>query len=140
MRRRGDQGSAMVEFTYLTVLLMVPLVYVLVSVFQVQRASFGATEAARQAGRAFVTAPDVATGRERARAAAALALRDQGIDAEPRLEIDCQAACLAPESSVTITISHDVRLPILSVLGEAAPTIGVSATHVAFVDRFRTST
>lgn len=140
MRRRGDQGSAMVEFTYLTVLLMVPLVYVLVSVFQVQRASFGATEAARQAGRAFVTAPDVATGRELARAAAALALRDQGIDAEPRLEIDCQARCLAPESSVTITISHDVRLPILSVLGEAAPTIGVSATHVAFVDRFRTST
>ena len=40
MRQRDDQGNALVEFVYLAVLLMIPLVYVLLSVFQVQRAAF----------------------------------------------------------------------------------------------------
>ena len=51
--RRDDDGNALVEFTVLSLLLLVPLVYVLLGVFQVQRAAFGVTEAARQAGRAF---------------------------------------------------------------------------------------
>ena len=58
---------------------MVPLVYVLLAVFQVQRAAFGVTEAARQAGRAFVTAGSDRRG-ARARAAQ-LALADQGVTA-----------------------------------------------------------
>ena len=66
MRRpTGDAGNALVEFTYLAVLLMIPLVYVLLSAFQVQRAAFGVTEAARQAGRAYTTAIDPAAGRAR---------------------------------------------------------------------------
>ncbi len=74
MRRpAGDAGNAVVEFSTLAVLLMVPLVYVLLSVFEVQRASFGVTEAARQAGRAYVTADDPAQGRARASPAEASA-------------------------------------------------------------------
>ena len=134
---RGEDGSALVEFVYLTVLLMVPLVYVLISAFQVQRASFGTSEAARQAGRAFTTAPDEATGRERARAAAGLALRDQGIEAEPDLDIRCDRPCLAPDAVVTVTVRNVVRLPVLSVFGDAAPRIPVRATHDEVVDRFR---
>lgn len=53
---RCDDGNALVELTYLAVLVMVPLVYVLLSVFQVQRAAFGVTEATRQAARAFARA------------------------------------------------------------------------------------
>ena len=78
-RPSGDDGNALVEFSYLAVLLMVPLVYVLLTVFQVQRASFGVTEAARQAGRAYATAADEVQGRARARAAARLAMQDQGL-------------------------------------------------------------
>lgn len=138
MRRpRGDDGNAMLEFIYLAVLLMVPLVYVLLSAFQVQRASFGASEAARQAGRAFTTAPDEATARLRAREAAKLALHDQGIDGEPDLDIRCDRPCLAPDAVVTITVRHVVRLPILSVLGSSAPNIPVRATHDEVVDVFR---
>ncbi len=137
MRARDDEGNAMLEFIYLTVLLMVPLVYVLLSAFQVQRASFGTSEAARQAGRAFTTATDERTARERATAAAGLALRDQGIDAAPELTITCDRACLAPDAVVTITVRHVVRLPVLSLLGSSAPTIPVKATHDEVVDRFR---
>jgi hypothetical protein len=38
---------------------------------------------------------------------------------------------------VTVTVRHVVRLPVLSLLGDAAPTIPVRATHDEVVDRFR---
>ena len=135
MRRpRGDDGNAMVEFTYLAVLLMVPLVYILISAFQVQRSSFGVTEAARQAGRAYTTAPNTTVALDRARAASRLALSDQGVADEPEVDISCDGPCLAPGTTVTVTVRHVVRLPALSVLGSAAPTIPVSATHDEVVD------
>ena len=63
---RGEAGSALVEFTWLGLLLLIPLVYVIISVVTVQRSAYGATEAARAAGRAYILAPDVETARERA--------------------------------------------------------------------------
>ena len=137
MRRpTGDDGNAIVEFSYLAVLLMVPLVYVLLSVFEVQRASFGVTEAARQAGRAYATADDAAQGRARAAAAAALAMRDQGL--ECRGCLTALTGSLEADARVTVTVEHFVRLPLLgSVLGDRRGGIPVDATHVEVVDRFR---
>ena len=137
MRRpSGDDGNAVVEFSTLAVLLMVPLVYVLLSVFEVQRASFGVTEAARQAGRAYATADDPAQGRARAAAAASLAMRDQGLDCDRCLT--GLTGSLAADAPVTATVQHFVRLPLLgSVLGGARGGIPVDATHVEVVDRFR---
>ncbi len=135
--RRGDDGNALVEFTWLAVLLMVPLVYVLLSAFAVQRAAFGVTEAARQAGRAYARAPDPATGLERARAASDLALADQGIaDAPPPVVSDPTG--LAPGSRVRVTVTYAVPLPVLGLLvpGDPGPVIPVRATHVAVVDTF----
>ena len=95
-RARDEGGNALVEFVFLAVLLMVPLLYVLMTVFQVQAAAFGATEAARQAGRAFAVADSVEAGQAGAVAAAALAMQDQGVrDSEPP-EIACAQACLTP--------------------------------------------
>lgn len=137
-RPGGDEGTALLEFVYLAVLLMVPLVYVLLSAFQVQRAAFGATEAARQAGRAYATAPDPVTGRERAGQATDLALADQGIEDAPAPEIDDPDG-LAPGSRVRVTVRAVVTLPVLGLLlrGDLAPTIPVRATHVEVVDAFQ---
>ncbi len=134
---RRDDGSALVEFTYLAVLLMVPLAYVLLSAFQVQRASFGVTEAARQAGRAYVRAPDPATGLDRARRAGEVAMADQGVVADG-LDV-ADPTGLAPGGRVTVTVRSTVVLPVLGVLLPAglAPRIPVSATHVEVVDAFR---
>ena len=137
MRRPvGDAGNAVVEFSTLAVLLMVPLVYVLLSVFEVQRASFGVTEAARQAGRAYATADDPAQGRARAAAAAALAMRDQGLECDGCLT--GLTGSLAPDAQVTATVEHFVRLPLVgSALGAGRGGVPVDATHVEVVDRFR---
>ena len=131
-RIRGDDGNALIEFSYLAVLLMVPLVYVLLAAFQVQRASFGVTEAARQAGRA----EDAASGRARADAAAALAMRDQGLTCGGCLSGLTDA--IEPDGEVTATVEHFVRLPVLGAFfsGDRAG-VRVDATHVARVDRFR---
>ncbi len=136
---RADDGNALVEFTYLAVLLMVPLVYVLISVFLVQSAAFGATEAARQAGRAMARADSETQGRARATAAAQLALKDQGITLRRPLGVTCLGGpCLAPGTRVRVTVRYDVRLPILgAVFGDSGRgTIPVRATHTEHVDRF----
>lgn len=141
MRRLGpsEQGGALVEFTWLAVLLMVPLVYVLLCVFQVQRAAFAVTEGARQGGRAFAVASDADSGQARAEIAVGLAMADQGITDLPVTDVRCAQTCLTPGSSVTVQVDLLVRLPVLSLLfpGDQAPGIPVSATHVAVVDGFR---
>ena len=137
-RLRGDDGNALVEFTYLAVLLMVPLVYLLVTVFQVQRAAFGVTEAARSAGRAYVTSDTAAQAAARAQEAADLAMRDQ-IPGYGSARVSYPSTpSLAPGGTVTVTVRHDVTLPILGGLfGRVEPTIPVRATHVEVVDAFR---
>ena len=121
----NERGSAIVELTWLGLLLLVPLVYVIVTVFTVQRSAYGASEAVRAAARAYVLSPDVATANARAVDAAQLSMRDQGVQlATDDVVIRCEpspAACLTPGSSVVVAIALEVRLPLApSVLGQSA--------------------
>ena len=135
----GDEGNALVEFTYLSVLLMVPLVYVLITVFSVQRAAFGTTEAARQAGRAYARSASVEEAELRGTAAARLVLRDQGIELAGAPTFVCLGECLVPGSRVKVTVTYFVKLPVLgAVFGERdRGAIRVEATHTEYVDRFK---
>ncbi len=134
-RSDDDRGSALVELVWLSLILLIPLVYILVTLVTVQRSAYGVTEAARAAGRAYVLAPDPATGRQRAYAAARVAMLDQGI-AMPAgdLTIVCHPtpmSCLQPGSTVEVRISYQARLPVVpSLLGHNPATIAVSARHV----------
>ena len=138
-REQGDDGSALVEFTYLAVLLMVPLVYVMLSVFQVQKAAFGTTEAARQAGRAFARAGSLDQAEARGVAASALALKDQGITGAAVPRFECLGGpCLTPGSRVRVTVTYRVTLPLLgSVFGAGRGSIPVTASHTEYVDVFK---
>jgi len=141
-RKRDEHGSAVVEFSGLAILLMVPLVYVMLGVFDVQRASYGATAATRAAGRAFIIVPDgMPEDEARARAfdAARLAMADQGMELSPgQLSISCSPACLQPGSTVTVTLDTEVRLPLIpDALGGEPPAIHVSATHTESYGDYR---
>lgn len=134
MKPRGDDGSALVEVTWLSLLLMVPLVYILMSVFDVQRGAFGVTAASRAAGRAYSLAESDADGRRQARAAATLALRDQGIEGgDLDVEISCTpepAHCLSPGSVITVVVRTRVVLPLAPpVLGSEAASFRLESTH-----------
>ena len=144
MRLRGDdeRGTALVEAVWLVLLLLVPLVYVLVAVFDVQRASYAVSGAARAAARAYSLAPDEASAPERARSAAAVALRDHEIDLDDvELLVSCSPTpgnCLAPGAVVRVELSHQVRLPLApSALGGDAPSFRVASSHAVAYGTYR---
>ena len=139
MRRRED-GTATVEFVWLTILLLIPFVYVLVAVFDAQRAAFGASTARRSAARAFIQAPAVEAGERRAPSAARIALHDQTLPAAA-VQITClpsPADCLTPGSSVRVLIRTTQPLPLTpSALGTQLGGITVDSTHVEPFGSFR---
>ena len=92
MTSRRERGTATVEFVWLTILLLVPFVYVLIAVFDTQRASYAVSAASRSAARAYLQAADPATGEQRARFAARVALDDQDVDAN--VVISCEPSSI----------------------------------------------
>ena len=141
MRRRDESGTAIVEFVWLALLLIVPLLYVVLAAFDTQRTAYAASAAARSAGRAFLTSPDQASAHHRAQTAARLAVRDQRLQGAPDLRITCRpdpGACLAPGSVVVAEVHSSVKLPLLPVIfGDQAPAIGVDSVHEAPYGTFR---
>lgn len=133
-RPSGDDGNAILEFVMVAVVLMVPLVYVMLTVFQLQRAAFAVSAAAREAGRAYVTADSGDIAGERAQTAADLALDDQ-LPGSPVADVNVVdgGAGLDPGESVTVSVTYEVTLPLSGGLA----TIPVTGKHVATVDRYR---
>ena len=140
-RKRNESGTALVEFVWLAILLIVPLLYIVLAAFDTQRSAYAASEAARSAGRAFVTAPDQATGYARAEAAVRLAFQDQRLDAATRVRITCRPDplnCLTPGSVVRAEIRSSVDLPLMpTALGSNTPAIRVDSEHEAPYGTFR---
>jgi hypothetical protein len=131
-RPREERGSALVELTWLGILLLVPMIWIVLSVFEVQRGAFGVSAAARSAGRAFALAPDDATGQEQAHAAAAVALADQGAaEWGWHLQITCGglADCHTGGAVVTVRITSSVALPFIPDLLGGGAAFGLSARH-----------
>lgn len=113
---RNERGSGIVEFVWLGIVLLVPMVWIVISVFEVQRGAFAVTAAARAAGRAYALAPDEQTGLARAREVAQFTLADQGGEEMPLdVAVECSlgaGSCLAGTSVITVTISSHVQLPL----------------------------
>lgn len=141
--RRGDGGSALVEFSWLGILLLIPLVWIVLSVFEVQRGAFGVSGAARAAARAYALAPDDGTGAARGRAAARQVFADQGLTDPPAMRFSCptrgsDGTCHSAGAVVRVDVRTQVRLPLLpSVLGSGAPTFRVSGEHTVPYGTFR---
>lgn len=140
--RRDDRGTALIEFIWLGLLLLVPLIYVLLAAFDVQRASYGVSAASRAAGRAYVLASDQDSAYARAESAARVALADQGVDAERSLlRVTCApdpTRCLSPGSVITVSVTVQQPLPIApAVFGSSAPSVRVASTHVEPYGTFR---
>jgi len=132
-----DEGAAMLEFVVLAVVIVVPLTYLLMAVFDIQRTAYGTTSATREAARVFVRADSTAEAEQQARAAAMVSLRDHGVEFEPDdLTISCSASpCLTPGATVRIAYGTTVRLPLVPAWGgEAFAGVPVSASHTQVVD------
>lgn len=140
-RVKSDDGAAVIEFTILVTLVLIPIVYLVIAVMQVQAAAFAVTQAAREAGRAYAQADTIQQARSDSWAAVDLALADQGFAARAdTLRVDCHArGCLAPGAQVTVRVDLRVRLPFLpeSLAGSTIGSVPVSAEHRVPIDTYR---
>jgi Flp pilus assembly protein TadG len=141
VRTRGERGSALVELSWLAIILLVPIIWIVMSVFEVQRGAFATSAAARAAGRAYALAPDDATGEARAKAAAAQVLDDQGASGQQaQVRITCEAPagnCHVGTAVITVRITSRVTLPFApTILGQGAASFALDATHTVPIGQY----
>jgi hypothetical protein len=159
----AERGAAVVELLVVFLTLLVPLVYVMVVMADVQRALLATSSAAREAGRVYVTGADRADAERRA----AIAYRDvlatygvppgeptAGTPGAPRaggpgagmwLRARCPpeagpgcAGGFGPGAEVEVEVTFRVPVARLPFLGAVAgPGVTVGATHHTRVDRYR---
>ncbi len=141
MRQRDESGSALIELSWLAIILIVPLVWVVISVFEVQQGAFATSAAARAAGRAYALAPDDATGEARATAAVRQVLDDQGTPGQrARVRVSCDApggSCHVGTSVITVTVDSGVDLPFFpAIFGRGAASFSLDATHTVPIGQY----
>lgn len=146
VRRSSEDGSAIVEFVLLAVVLLVPLVYLAIAASALQRNLYAVTQAAREAGRGYATGT-AADGPDRARYAARLALQDQGLSTagtEVRYgpaDRDCDSADpaswpLTPGAEFAVCVTRSVELPgVPGLLSGGRNT--VTGRYVVHADEYR---
>lgn len=136
-----EEGSALIEFVFLAVLMLVPIIYLIVALGRIQAGALAVEQGVREAGRAFVTAPDERSAPARAQAAMTLAYRDQGFDppGPGQITVSCSATpCLSGNDRVSVHGSITVVLPgVPGFLAKLIPVqVTLNATHVSTVDEF----
>ena len=139
--KRDDGGTAIIEFVFIAVIVMVPLVYLVVAVADVQRSELAVSQAAREAGRAFATADRVEQAMPRARVAVEIALRNQGLADDATLRFvaagaSCRSAevqpVLAAGAQFTVCVIRSVDVPGVPrfLSGKGITTIGEYRVHI----------
>jgi hypothetical protein len=148
-RAAGERGAAVVELLVVMLTLLVPLVYVMVVMADVQRALLATSSAAREAGRVYVTGADRVDAERRAGVAYREVLATYGIRAGPgtgmRLRVGCPteagsgcAGGFGPGAEVEVEVTYRVPVARVPFLGAVAgPGVTVGATHHTRVDRYR---
>lgn len=142
LRQDGERASAIIEFVFVAVLVLVPLIYLIVAVAVVQRSRLATTNAARDVGRAIATADSAPQAESRAQAALRVALRGQGLTPE-QVELryvaastDCRGPettpSLAPASVFAVCVIRHQPLPAVPTVfsGKGVTIIGRYLLHV----------
>lgn len=135
-----QRGSAALEFILVGLLLLVPLIYLVVSLGLIQGQSLGAEAAARHIARAVSTASGADDARARADAVLAAVSDEYGLD-DVDLSIACTpagASCPRAGATLHITVRTAVTLPLVPpVLGlEQVAAIPIEAGAAHKVSRF----
>ncbi len=137
--RRRENGSAVVEFVFLSVVMLIPLVYLVLMLARLEAGTFATSLASREAARAFVTAPTQGSADARATAAADLVFEDFDIT-EGAVVVDCDGSpCIRPDGVVTVTARVVVPLPLIPAFArEVIPLeVPVTTEYALRVDRFQ---
>lgn len=137
-----DEGSASLEFITAGLVLLVPIVYLILTMASIQAGAFAAEGAARQATRVYVQSATPGEANAAATRAIEFALADYGLDAsDATVRVKCApnpAKCLTRRGFVTITVTTRVALPLVPpILNLNVPfSVPLTATATQQVSRF----
>jgi hypothetical protein len=111
-----DGGSASLEFIMTGMILLLPIVYLVLTMAAIQAGALAVEGAARQAVRVFVQAGTEDEAEARAARAIEFGLADYGLDdADATVSITCSPhpnECLSRLGTVTVRVSVSVPLPL----------------------------
>ncbi len=138
-KQAAESGSAVLEFLIIGVLVLVPLLYVLLTVLRVESAVMASTQAVREAGRAFMMSDSLSQARLNAEMAASVAMSDQGFELPATaLSITCVGVCLSPASSAHVRLKWQVDLPWFpATLGGLNPGYPITVDSELRMDSYR---
>lgn len=142
MKRRTDErGSAIVEFCWVGLMLFIPVTWIVLSVFEVQRGAFAVNGAARAAARAFALAPNDEIGKARAQSVVDRTLADQGSEGQiGKVDVVCQRelpTCHSGTALITVQIDSSVQLPFMPrFLSDGLGDFDLDATHTVPIGQF----
>lgn len=131
---RADAGTAVIEFIFASVVLLIPVIYLMLALAQLQAASYATTSAAMSASR--IAARDANPSEARARAVAKMHFADFGVDDAPTsIAYSCAGPCGRAGSLVTAHVETKVSLPGFPLLfgSENSPHITLRANHTDVV-------
>jgi Flp pilus assembly protein TadG len=143
--RRGwneEEGTASLEFVTAGMILLLPMVYLVLTMSALQAGSLAVEGAARQAVRVYVQSADTRDAEAEAERAIRFALADYGLDSsEASVSISCSPRptdCLRRRAKVTITVGVSVGLPLVPpALTIGGPlTVPLTSTATEQVSRF----
>lgn len=140
-QRPDDEGSASLEFITVGVLLLVPLVYLVLTMAAIQAGALAVEGAARQAARVFVQAQSVPAAHAAAARAVEFALADYGLTEGESVGISCHpnpGDCLARQGTVTVSVGVRVPLPLVppALLGDFPLSVPLEASATQQVSRY----
>lgn len=133
-----DDGNALVEFVVLSVALLIPSLYLVLTLGNVQAAVFAADTISRDVARIHATETDPARAAARSQALAEVVLQDHGLPVTDVVDLSCsEDPCATPGGIVTTRVRIPVPVPGLGpILGETGP-VAVGASHAVPVDQYR---
>lgn len=130
----ADSGTAVIEFIFASIVLLIPVIYLMLTLSQLQAAGYATTSAAMSASR--IAARDANPSKARAQAVAKMHFADFGLpDAPTSITYSCAGPCGHAGSLVTARVETKVSLPGFPLLfgTERAPHITLRANHTDVV-------
>ena len=130
----ADSGTAVIEFIFASIVLLIPVIYLMLTLSQMQAASYATTSAAISASR--IAARDANPSEARAQAVAKMHFADFGLDGAPAsITYSCAGPCGHAGSLVTASVETRVSLPGLPLIfgPDHAPHITLPASHTDVV-------
>lgn len=141
VREGQDTGSAVVEFLAATVIMLVPLVYLVLTIARLEEATYLAMGTARDAARVYadgVEDPDAAWWR--ATSAVDFQMAEHGFgEGDYTVQVDCwEGPCPQPGTDTWAAVSVEVALPwIPSFVEDVVPlAVRIDADALNVTDRF----